>query len=61
MKLLGSEWIGIREIFIGFALVWLLMFILLDIRDILKEINRFNEAFPLKNLFVIFVIGYVMF
>jgi hypothetical protein len=37
------------------------IFIALDLRDILKASGKFNEDFPLKNLFVIFVIGYIMF
>jgi hypothetical protein len=37
------------------------IFIAVDLRDILKASGKFNEDFPLKNLFVIFVIGYIMF
>jgi hypothetical protein len=42
MKIAGSEWIGVREIVIAIAFVWLLVFIALDLRDILKASTKFN-------------------
>ena len=57
----SSTWFNVSGIVIIFALIWLVVFVLFDIRDILKASGKFNESFPLKNLFVIFVIGYVMF
>jgi len=39
----------------------MVVFVALDIRDIIKGSSKINEDFPLKNLFVIIVIGYVMF
>lgn len=43
------------------CLVWLLVFVAFDLRDILKSSSKANDAFPLRNLFVVFVLGYVMF
>lgn len=61
IKLGESEWFGVAQLIICIALIWLVLFLALDIRDIIKASTKFNEGFPLKNLFVIFVIGYVMF
>lgn len=52
---------NVSSIVLIVAAVWLLVFLILDIRDIVKSSSKFNETFPLKNLFVIFVLGYVMF
>jgi hypothetical protein len=57
----GYSWMTVSGIIIVLALVWLCIFIVLDLRDILKASGKFNEDFPFKNLFVIFVIGYIMF
>lgn len=57
----SSEWFNVSSIVMIVALAWMLVFILLDIRDIFRSSGKFSEGFPLKNLFVVFVIGYVMF
>lgn len=38
----GSEIIGFREIVVAIASVWLLVFIALDLRDIVKASTKFN-------------------
>lgn len=60
-KLGGSSWLSVSSIVIGFALLWLILFVALDLRDIIKSSGKLNDDFPLKNVFVIFVLGYVMF
>lgn len=43
VKIGGSEWFGVSELFICFALGWLVIFVVLDIRDIIKASDKFNE------------------
>lgn len=42
VKIGGSGWFGVGEIVIGVAGIWLTVFLLLDIRDILKSSTKFN-------------------
>lgn len=43
VKIGGSDWFGVSELFICFALGWLVIFVVLDIRDIIKASDKFNE------------------
>lgn len=51
---------NVASIVIGLSAIWLIVFLALDVRDIVKSSTKFNDKLPLKNLFVIFVIGYVV-
>ena len=41
-KIGGSEWFGVGELVVCGAGVWLFVFVMLDIRDILKASSKFN-------------------
>ena len=43
-----------------FASLWLLVFLIVDLKEIVEKSRKLNEELSIKNLFVIFVMGYVI-
>jgi hypothetical protein len=41
--------------------VWLLVFMVMDLMIIYRDSAKFNEPLAFKNMFVMFVLGYIMF
>ena len=42
------------------ASLWLLVFLIVDLKEIVEKSRKLNEELSIKNLFVIFVMGYVI-
>ena len=43
------------------ASIWLFVFLVADLKRIYNCSAKYEESFAFKNLFVIFVLGYIMF
>ena len=42
-------------------MIWLLVFMVMDLMIIYRDSAKFNEPLAFKNMFVMFVLGYIMF
>lgn len=57
--------VNIGNLYIGGAAIWLVIFVLLDLKEIVqgKRVtdvkNGGEEEYPLKNLFTVFMVGYI--
>jgi hypothetical protein len=63
MELLDSG-VYIYQLYIGLAALWLVVFVLMDVKAVVegKRVTDLKasseEEYPLKNLFVVFMLGY---
>ena len=56
---IGTLTIGTLLIFVAF--IWLVVFLAMDLKIIYLNSSKLNEPIAFKNLFVVFVLGYIMF